>query len=209
VLNAGVGGASSIGTTGALLALLGTARTGALVALASGVLIFTGEVQRGSLTATLLHAPRRGRLLAVKAITAASFGLVMGLADVVAVVVVGHVSGALDPGLVNVDIVLRAVGLLAAYPLYGVLGVGVGALLHHQALAVVLPVAWYLFLEDLLIPADSALRPWTLGDVSAALANAGDVARLMPIWGGALVLVGFAGVAMALGTSRLVRRDVT
>jgi hypothetical protein len=171
--------------------------------------MFTGEVQRGLLTTTLLHAPRRGRLMAAKAVTAGLLGLIIGLADLLAVLAVGLISGALDPSLVNGDIALRAVGLLAAYPLYGVLGLGMGALLSYQPLAVMLPVAWYLFLEDLLVPGDSPLRTWTLAHVSAALANAGDVPGLMPVWAGGLVLAGFAGGATVLGAGRLLRRDVT
>jgi hypothetical protein len=166
-------------------------------------------VYRDTLTTGLLRAPRRGFLLASKTITAALFALVIGVADLLVMLAIGLISGVLTSDLINADILLRTGGLVAAYPPYAVLGVGLGALLHYQPVAVALPVFWALFLEDLLIRADSPLWPWTLRNVSAALANAGDIAGLIPVWAGALTLAGYALTAAVLGGSRLILRDIT
>lgn len=208
-LKAGTAGAPSVGTAGALLAVLAATGIGSLVALVAGVLIVTDEVYRDTLTTGLLRAPRRGFLLASKAVTAALFALVIGVADLLVMLAIGLISGILTSDLINADILLRTGGLVAAYPLYAVLGVGLGALLHYQPVAVALPVFWALFLEDLLIRADSPLWPWTLRNVSAALANAGDIAGLIPVWAGALTLGGYALAAAALGGFRLILRDIT
>jgi hypothetical protein len=54
--------------------------------------------------------------------------------------------------MVNGDIGAAVVGLLLAYPLYALLGVGLGALLLSQPVAVVLPLLWTALLERLLVP---------------------------------------------------------
>lgn len=208
-LKAGTAGTPSVGTAGAVLAVVAATGIGSLVALVAGVLIVTDEVYRDTLTTGLLRVPRRGVLLASKAITAAVLALIIGVADLLVVLAVGLMSGVLTSGLVNADILLRTGGLVAAYPLYAVLGVGLGAFLHYQPVAVTLPVFWALFLEDLLIRADSPLWPWTVRNVSAALANDGGIAGLIPVWAGALTLAGYALTAAALGASRLILRDIT
>jgi hypothetical protein len=69
--------------------------------------------------------------------------------------------------MVNGDIVLRVAGLLLAYPLYALLGVGLGAVLLSQPVAVVVPLLWTALLERLLVPED--LAAWSLNGVTAAL----------------------------------------
>jgi hypothetical protein len=103
-----------------------------------------------------------------------------------------------------------AAGLHLASPLYGALGVGLGALVVHQPVAVVLLLAWVLKGEDLLLQlVPHALTPWSLGGVTAALANAGDSPRVLQVAVGAAALLGYALLLLSLGTVRVVRRDIT
>jgi hypothetical protein len=50
---------------------------------------------------------------------------------------------------------------------------------------------------------------WSLGGVSAALANAGDVPAVLPMAVGAGMLLGYALLLLGLGALRAKRRDIT
>ena len=206
VLQAGRAGSPSLGTAGALLAVLGAVGRGALVALVAGVLVVTADVRHGTLTCTLLQTPRRAAVLGAKAAVALLLALVAAALDLAVVLAVGLLSGAVDPAMVNGDIVGRVAGLLLAYPLYALLGVGLGALVLSQPLAVLLPLLWTVLLERLVVPED--LAAWSLSGVTAALGNAGDVAGVLPVPAGAAALSAYAVLALVLGGARLVRHDV-
>jgi len=206
VLQAGRAGSPSLGTAGALLAVLGAVGRGAVVVLVAGVLVVTADVRHGTLTCTLLQTPRRAAVLAAKAAVALLLALVAAALDLAVVLAVGLLSGAVDPAMVNGDIVWRVAGLLLAYPLYALLGVGLGALVLSQPLAVLLPLLWTVLLERLVVPED--LAAWSLSGVTAALGNAGDVTGVLPVPVGAAALSAYAVLAVVLGGARLARHDV-
>lgn len=210
VLDAGKAGSPSIGTPGALLAVLGAIGRGSAVALLLGVLTVTAEFRHQTLSVSFLVTPRRARVLAAKAWAAALAGSAIAVLNLAIVLVVGLPTGAVQLSMLNGDILLREAGLLLAYPLYAALGVGLGALVVHQPVGVVLPLAWVLFMEDLLLHlVPHALTPWSLGGVTAALANAGDFPRVLPVVVGAAALLGYALLLVVLGAVRIVRRDIT
>jgi ABC-2 type transport system permease protein len=210
VLDAGEQGAASIGTAGGMLGVLDATGKGSVVALLLGVLVVAGEFRHETVTTTFLQTPRRIRVLAAKATAAALVGAALGFVNLQAALAVGLPSGAVQPSLLNGDIALRVVGQVLAYPLYGLLGVGLGALLIYQPVAVVLPLAWVLFVEGLvsdLLPHE--FSAWSLKGVTAALANAGDYTDVLPVAAGGLVLLGYAALLLLAGTARVVRRDIT
>ena len=211
VLGAGRRGNPSVGTAGAMLAVLDAMGRGPLVALVLGVLLVTAEQHHGTITPVLLQTPSRARLLLAKAALGVLAGGGLGLLGLVTAMAVGILSGAVTTDLMNADIAWRLAGLLLAHPAYALFGVGVGALAaRSQPIAVALPVAWLLFGEAMLIQTvNRDLRPWGMTGATEALANAGNVTGVQPIWvGGALLLV-FALLAVAGGTVRLARADVT
>jgi ABC-2 type transport system permease protein len=206
VVSAGRSGSPSLGTAGALLAVLGACSRGSYVSLVAGAVIATSDIRHGTVTSSLLVTPRRSAVLAAQAVVAVLVAVVVAAADLLVVLAVGLLSGAVDPAMVNPDIVLRIAGLLLACPLYALLGVGLGALLRSQPLAVLLPVAWLAMLENLLVP--PALAAWSVGGVTAALGNSGDVAGALPVLAGGGLLAAYAAAALAAGSARLVRQDI-
>ncbi len=210
VLDAGKAGAPSIGTAAALLAVLGAAGRGGLVVLVLGVLAVTAEFRHGTASATFLGTAQRARVLVAKGAAVMLVGVAVAVVDLAVASTVGLASGVVQPSLLNPDIVLRVVGLLLAYPLYGLIGVGIGALVIYQPVAVLLPLAWVVYLEDLalhLVPRPVAA--WSVGGALAALSNAGDVTDVLPMAVGGVLLVGYALALLSLGTVRIVRRDIT
>jgi ABC-2 type transport system permease protein len=211
IARAGRDGTPSVGTIGAALGVLDAMGQGALGALLVGVLVATSDFRHQSIGAFLLPAPDRLRLLVAKVLTALLLGLGLGLLSLVAVSVLGALSGAWAGGLVNAPVAVRGMGLLLTYPLYAVLGTAVGALLRsNQPLAVVLPLVWVWGIEPLALsglPA-SALR-WSIGGVTAALQNAGNLPFLLPVWAGGAALIGYSSLLLVVAAFRLHRSDIT
>jgi len=208
VLDAGKAGAASIGTAAAMLGVLDAIAKGSFGVLLIGVLM-TSEFRHGTATAAFLATPRRVRMTTVKAMTVTAVGAALAVVNLAIVLSVGLPTGAVQPSMLNGDIQLRVLGLMLTYPMYGVLGVGIGAVLISQPLAVVVPLAWVLLEPGLFGHLPHVLTPWSLGSVSAAVANAGNVAAVLPMLAGALALTGYAVLVLAFGSARVVRRDIT
>jgi ABC-2 type transport system permease protein len=162
-------------------------------------------------TASLLASPRRRELIAAKAVTAALAALLLGVADMVIVVSIGTIGGAMQVNLINGDVALRGVGLLLTYPLYALIGLGIGALLaRNQPLAVLLPVLWLAWLESFALSAfGHRLALWSIGGTAAAMQNAGNLPQVLPIWLGAGVLLGYALIILISGAVRVFRADIS
>jgi hypothetical protein len=210
VLDAGTAGAPSIGTAGAMLAVLGAAGPGRLVVMLLGVLAVTAEFRHATVTATLLHTPRRIRVLAAKAVAIVLVATGLAAADLVVVVAVGLATGALPLTVLNADVVVHVAGLLLAYPLYALIGVAAGGLIVYQPVAVLAPLAWVLYLEGFVLTlVPHAVASWSLDGVTAALTHAGTRPDVLPVAVGGAVLAGYALLLFALGAARLARRDIT
>jgi ABC-2 type transport system permease protein len=209
VANAGKKGAPSIGTSDAMLAVLDTAGPGSYIALLLGVLTVTTEFRHDTATVLFLQVPTRIRVMAAKTATVLLLGSALGVVELAVVLAVGLPTGAVPPWLLNPDIGLHVAGQALVYPLYALLGLGIGAVFIYQPLAVVLPLAWLLRVEDLVLhelPQTAYL--WSLANVTAALSYASDEV-VLPFLVGGLALLGYALLAFSLGSARVVRRDIT
>jgi hypothetical protein len=210
VIDAGKAGAASIGTAGVLLAVVGAAGPGRLVVLLLGVLGVTGDFRHGTATARFLQTPRRARVLVAKGLATALAAAAVAVVDLAIVVTVGLATGAVQPALLNADIVLHALGLLLAYPLYGLLGAGVGALITYQPVAVLLPLTWLTFLEPRVVHfLPGPVASWSTAGVTAALSNSGTFTDVLPVAAGGVALAGYAMLLLWLGVVRTAHRDIT
>jgi ABC-2 type transport system permease protein len=134
-----------------------------------GAMSITNEIRHGTIRATFLVTPRRGRVVAAKVwsstLIGAGFGLVAGAAAAAAGAWALGARG-IDVRLDQGDYVLLIVGSAGAAALWAAIGVGVGALLRNQVPTLIGICAWLLFVEGLLA-----------GDVTDGL---GDVGRFLP-----------------------------
>jgi len=185
----------------------------AVLAAIAGVLLFTTEVQHGTLPAALTAHPSRWPVVAAKSLLATGFGLVLGAAGLTAGFV-GALAGGLEVGNTSgmVTTVLWALLYTAGAAL---LGLSVGMVVRHSAAAVSGLLVWWLVVEGMVVsfapvqvvrfvPFDAGAR--TLGIetdmdrpevVAAGLANALH----------ASIFWGYVIVGLALGAVVLVRRD--
>jgi len=171
----------------------------------------TGEFRHGTITATLLATPDRARALIAKALAAVLVGLAFGAIAWLVVLALGV------PILAGRDVPLPSAGELAglfardllAAALFAVLAVGVGALVTHQAAAILIAFL-VLFIA---LPALGAVAGVVedFSPVGAATALTGEFGSgdAPPAWAGGLVLAAWALVALAAGMVANQRRDIT
>jgi hypothetical protein len=210
VAGAGRRQAPSIGTAGAVLKLLAGFGQGPLLVMVLGALVACTEHRHGTITATLLTTPRRIRLAAARAVAVGLVATALGVLGLLYALAIGVAAGAVGPGTAGQDLAIRCLGLLLAYPAFAVLGLGIGTLLpRFPAVAAILPAAWVLLLENLVLSSFTRHLPvWAISRVSEAAANADDVAPLLPVWAGVAGLIAYAGIGWVAGAVRLARSDI-
>jgi ABC-2 type transport system permease protein len=221
VLTAGIGGFSSwaVATlvtdevlTVAEVYVYSTFLTAVLAAVA-GILLFTSEVQHGTLAPSLAAQPARWLVAAAKSITAAGFGLVLGAVGMGSGYL-GAVAAGLDHGDTG-QMLTTSLWALVFTSASAVLGLGVGMVARHSAAAISGVLVWWLVAENLLwafLPAEvSRFLPFYAGgallgvEVDTHTPETLAVAFSRPE--NALVFIGFALLGLAVGTVLLYRRD--
>ncbi|HET8994943.1 MAG TPA: hypothetical protein VFN32_14175 [Rhodococcus sp. (in: high G+C Gram-positive bacteria)] len=209
------GVAIAVGLTGLLL----------FVPALFGTIAVTGEYRHKTIGTTFLAVPRRGAVLGAKLFVYSVFGLVYGLlmalSSALALWSVTAVRGIeLGASAGDLATILSRVALAAA--IYALLGVGIGALVRSQLVAVGIVLGYFYFLEPVLmiLPGLNTLYPFMPGGATAALTDftflsdtvsgemsLGATTLLTPMLG-ALVLVTYAAVASAAAIVAPLRRDL-
>jgi hypothetical protein len=216
VLTAGLEGAPLQRDDPQLLArAVASASAGNVILLVLGILALTQEFRFGTATPSFLVTPRRGHVLAAKLVGVSLAGLLFALLSIAFALGVSWLLIAVRGDALVFDRtvveVLLGVGLVLA--LYGPIGVAVGALIRNQIAAVVAALAWTFIAEQLLVALLPEVGKWTPGGASTAVLQLGDVATtrgdLLPVWGGALLLVAYAVVLSVVAARLTLRRDLT
>lgn len=189
-----------------------------------GALSVTGEFRHQTITPTFLAVPRRGVALVAKGIVqlviGAGYGVVafLGSVGVGAAVLAG---AGQDTALGQGETWLLIGRGVLGMALWGVIGVGFGALIRNQVAAIVVILALTQFVEPVLRSV-AGLSEVTAqignvlpGAASDALTGAslyqsfGTALASVDWWAGGLILLAYAAVASALGYLLTWRRDVT
>ncbi len=182
-----------------------------ILAMIAGVLLFTSEVQHGTLAGALTARPSKSTLVAGKAMVAATFGLAMGSLGIIG----GLVGGlGLEPGDLS-GAVSGVAWALVLTTLAPVLGLGVGLILRHSAAAVTSVLVWAFVIENLarglLSPHISRLMPFTAANGLLGIRSASDTSETLAVSlshvGNLAVLGCWAAAALAIGTVLFTRQD--
>ena len=216
VLTAGMEGAPLQRDDPQLLArAVASASAGNTVLLVLGILVLTQEFRFGTATPSFLVSPRRWRVLAAKLAAVSLAGLLIAvLSSLFAVGASWALIAARGDALIfDRTVVEVLLGVVLCLALYGPIGVGVGALIRNQIAAVVVALAWTFLVEQLLVALLPEIGRWTPGGAASAVLQLGDVATtrgdLLPVWGGAVLLVVYALVLSGVGARLTLRRDLT
>jgi len=187
--------------------------TGSLVAVL-GAIGLTSEFRHRTATATFLATPRRSQVVTAKLVTFPLLGAAYGLVCVVVTVAVALPwlsAKGIDVSLVANGIPGTLAGVVAGSALFGLVGVGVGALLRDQVGAVVVLLVYLFVAEPILTRVEvfSAWTPYLPGPAASALTQVSLTNQdFLAPWQGGLVLAGY-GLALTLAGARLtIRRDI-
>jgi ABC-type transport system involved in multi-copper enzyme maturation permease subunit len=174
-----------------------------------GIRSFTDEFTFGSIVPTFTLAPRRGTVLAAKAVTSATGGGVLALLAAAVMVLVALALGVAKgarPALEGTDAAALG-GLVVAGALWAVIGVGIGAAARHQIAAIVGAIVWIVIVETAASGFLGEAASFLPGHAGHALARASAGPDIGSPLFGAILLGLYAAVALFLGRVFL-RRDV-
>ena len=213
VVSAGKIEAAPLGTAASTKDMLLAAGSGTIVFLVIGVLSVSTEVRHGTIDWTFLATPDRWRVLASKVAAVVLLSAVYLVA--MCAVLVGLTAAVFSRegipfgAVVNKEMLAVLGGVMIGMPLYGALGVGLGALIPNQIASLMIPLAWILVVETLL-PSFGlmGLMAWMPGGATASLGRA-DLPGLLPMWAGAVLMAGYAAAAVAAGGAAITKRDFT
>lgn len=179
-----------------------------------GVIGITAEYRHRTVTPTFLTTPRRWKVIVAKLITYTAVGVLYAAVAAIFVVLVAMIwinaaGGNFSLGGDNWKVL---VGAALSTALYGIVGVGVGALIRNQIAAVVGLLAYLFVIENILrsISSVQGVYKFLPGGATQAMTTyttlpGTDDNLLSPVQGGiVLVLYGllFAGLALMLSTRR-------
>lgn len=194
-----------------------------VIALILGIIGMTGEFRHRTITDSFLLEPIRYRFLSAKLVVQAAVGAVLAIACVVVGVLVA-LALLTTKAHASVDwafIAQVGLGVVLAFALYAVLGVAVGALLTNQALAIVVGILWVILIEPLLSGFYPEVGKWLPGGAAQSVLSGTiqsaegapgaipEATSALPLWAGALILLGYAFVLTVIAMRTTLRRDIT
>ncbi|GCB44684.1 ABC transporter permease [Streptomyces sp. NL15-2K] len=192
---------------------------------ALGTMAVTAEYRHRTANFTFVFAPRRWQVLAAKLVTYGIAGMLYGLV-VTGTAGLGFFGAAaargVTLGMEPSEVLLLLLRLAVAMAVYTLLGVGMGALIRNQIVALAVVVG-YLYMGEMIlmaIPGVNALYPVLPGGATASLTgftyvadalaeqtSTSPISLLSPV-GGGLLLAGYALVAVCIALLVPMRRDV-
>jgi ABC-2 type transport system permease protein len=192
---------------------------GYVIAAVLGVIGVTGEYRHLTVTPTFLSVPRRGTVIGAKLALYLLTGLIIGVLCVAAAALVGSVwmgARGIDVDLGSDAAVRIMVGGVITVAIFGIIGVGVGALIRNQVAAVVGLILYLFLIEGILsaIPKVQEAYPYLPGGAATALISSAETSDgigvdLLEPWQGGLLLVVYGLAFAIIGSLLTVRRDVT
>jgi ABC-2 type transport system permease protein len=183
-----------------------------LFALLFGIIGLTGEYRHETITQTFLATPVRDRVVAAKVVVYAAAGLLLGVFALLvtfAMALPWLAAKEVDPTLLDRDVGLFLLGLLATAALWGALGLAFASVVPNQAGAIVSALIWLLIIETIVSGLLPEIAPYTPGGAARGLMRSSDGDDLLPIWAAAAVSVGYVVALAVIGTRLVIRRDVT
>lgn len=183
-----------------------------VLTMVAATLVFTSEVQHGTLAAAITAQPARWVIVAAKATIAAGFGLAMGVVGMLAGLS-GAVLGGLDAGDTSGMAATATWGLMLT-TVAGIFGLGIGMIVRHSSAAISMTLVWAFVIENLFRafapPAISRFLPFSAANGLLAIEPTNDpetLALALTRIQDAALFGSYTVAALTVGTALLYRRD--
>ncbi len=180
-----------------------------------GVMAMTSEFRHGTIRATFVFAPDRMRVVGAKVLASllvgagfGAFGAGLSLGTGVVVIRSRGFDLLIDSG----DVRRLLLGTIAMSALWAAAGVGVGAVLRNQVMAIVGLFAWVFVVEILLfqyLPGVGRYAPGAAGTAMTGSTVGDSSVHLLSAPTGGALLAGYAAALIIAGGLVTSRRDVT
>lgn len=212
IVTAGRNGTFGLDTGAGIRNVIGSARSGTVLVVVLGILGVTTEFRHGTILQTFLTTPDRGRVVRAKlgAYALAGLGIaVIGSALTVAIALPWLAAKDVSLSLTSSDVTVVLLGTILSFAIYGMIGVGVGTLIHNQVAAIVVALVWMQLIEGLLVELLPAVGKWLPGGAAASLsAYSTSRGELLAMWAGGLLMAAYAVALAIIGTRLTIERDV-
>ena len=195
-----------------------TTDTSSLFILVLAIVGISGEWRRRTITSAILAAPNRVRFLAAKTLAFAAAGLVLSLLISISVAIVGfillEVQDLPTPALGELVAQIGRNAMVAA--LIGAFGVGIGALVRNQVVAIVAVLVTSFVIEPAVValaPDVGRFTPFTglpvaVQNIPADDVGLGDEVDLLAPGLAVLAMLAWIGAAFAAAAALLRARDL-
>lgn len=184
-----------------------------------GVLGITTEFRYQTITPTVLQTPSRWTVVAAKLLSYAIIGLAYALACLAVQLMIALPwlsAKGIDFSLSDPDLRRAIFGFPVIFLLFAIMGIGVGALLRNQIVAMVVGLVFLLALENILvaIPKVRNAYPYLPGGAMQGVLYPADEpgpdgVDLFSTTGSLLVLLAWALIPALIGAAYTLTRDIT
>ena len=215
VIAGSLGGEADLSLPESQREVVGNGAFAAAFAAMIGVMAMTSEFRHGTIRATFVFTPARSLVVGAKVLASVLIGIGFGAlgaaiglgAGVVMIRTQGY-DLLIDSG----DVRRLVVGTIVMSALWAACGVGLGALLRNQVVAIVGLFAWVFVVEVILFQYVPEVARYAPGAAGTALTGGtvGDSSiHLLPAWSGGMLLAVYAALLILAGATVTSRRDVT
>ena len=213
VFASGQQGAPPLTDPATVRSVYASAGSASVLVLVLGILGMTTEFRHMTVTSTFLATPRRGRVMAAKMGVYALVGALFGLLCALFATGLGALLLQLkEHAAVEASTILAIdAGTVLCFAIYAVVGVAVGSLIRNQIAAILIAVVWVVLVEALIVAFLPAVGKWLPGGAASAVLQTVSFTgtTYLPVWGGALLLLGYGVAFGAVAAATTLRRDIT
>jgi ABC-2 type transport system permease protein len=207
-------GSASLDSTEGFRNVISAASSGGILMIIIGILMMAGEFRFNTVTSTFLITPDRKRVVGAKLAASSLVGIGVGVVAsllTLAIALPWLSSRHVDVGAHGTDIAIVLLGGIAATAIGSLVGVGIGALVTNQTLAITATLVWVLLIESMLMNFASGVGRWFPGGAASAMSGVAPTGggHPLPIWAAALLFAGYGLAFAAVGSRFVLRRDIT
>ncbi|MFE9535003.1 ABC transporter permease [Streptomyces sp. NPDC006691] len=166
----------------------------------AGALLVTGEYRQRTWTRTYLTMPRRGRVLAAKAVVSFLVGIPIGVLSALVSTLVAVFGG--HPPMYNTEMVRLTVMIVAVSALAGPWGVALGYLIRNQVATVLAIVVYTTGIEAVLIVVAPSFGRFLPGGAQLSLLHDPELTMPLPAWSAGSLLTAYAAVGLVCALRR-------